>query len=346
MSFQVRISASEIAFACKGDETVLDAAERAGYALPYSCRKGVCETCACPLVEGEVDVRGRGRVAGPDRHVPICQAQPFTDIEIAPRRIERSAAPVRKSLAATVYRISRPTPDVAVLTLRFPAGVRARFRAGQYLQVVMPDGARRNYSMANPSHENDGAELHIRRVPGGRFSEGVLAGLVPGGKLTVELPFGQFFLRGDATVPAIFVATGTGFAPIKSMIEDALKRSDKRPMWLYWGARGRGDLYMLERIERWAARAAAFSFVPVLSEASGEWQGRTGLVHRAVLDDRPDLAPVEVYACGNPLMIAAARADFCREAGLPEEHFYSDAFVASDTPDVPALCVPNRGVSR
>jgi CDP-4-dehydro-6-deoxyglucose reductase/3-phenylpropionate/trans-cinnamate dioxygenase ferredoxin reductase subunit len=338
MSFQVQIrgSGGAIAFTCNAEETVLDAAERAGYAIPYSCRKGVCNTCACPLLEGEVDVRGRGRVAGPAADVLICQARPRTDVVIAPRRIETSAPPQRKSLVATVYRMSRPVPDVAVLSLRFPAGVRARFRAGQHLQVVMPDGARRNYSMANPPHENDGVELHIRRVPGGRFSEGVLDALSPGARLAVELPFGQFFLREDPAVPAILLATGTGFAPIKSMIEDALKRGDRRRLQLYWGARRRGDLYMPERIERWAARALSFSFVPVLSEASGDWRGRTGLVHRAVLEDHPDLAQAEVYACGNPAMIAAAREDFCRQGGLPEARFYADAFVPSGAPDAVA----------
>ncbi|HWE16176.1 MAG TPA: 2Fe-2S iron-sulfur cluster-binding protein [Hyphomicrobiaceae bacterium] len=336
MSFQVRISGQEIAFACNGDETILVAAERAGYSIPYSCRKGVCNTCECPLISGELEVRGRGRVVGPTKDVLICQAHPCTDVEILPKRIETSAPPLRKSLVAIVYRIARPAPEVVVLTLRFPAGVRAKFRAGQYLRVMMPDGDRRNYSMANPPHENDGVELHIRHVPGGRFSEGVLAGLAPGSKLTVELPYGQFFLRGQSTVPAIFVATGTGFAPIKSIVEDMLKRGDRRPMRLYWGGRARIDLYMLDRVEKWAARMDAFSFVPVLSEASDDWQGRTGPVHRAVLEDNPDLARVEVYACGNPLMIAAAKEDFCIEAGLPEEHFYSDAFVPSGSPDVAA----------
>jgi NAD(P)H-flavin reductase len=229
--------------------------------------------------------------------------------------------------------MATPAPGVTVLTLRFAAGLRAKFRAGQYLQVTMPSGDRRNYSMANPPHENDGVELHVRHVSGGRFSEGVLAGLAPGSKLAVELPYGQFFLRERPALPAIFVATGTGFAPIKAMVEDALKRGDKRPMRFYWGARGRADLYMLDRVEKWAARAAAFSFVPVLSRAPCDWRGRTGLVHHAVIEDRPDLTGVEVYACGNPSMIAAARRDFCKNAGLPAAHFYSDAFVPSGAAD-------------
>ena len=242
------------------------------------------------------------------------------------RREKRAA--LRKTLAASVYRLARPAPDVAVLTLRFANGVRARFRAGQYLQVLMADGDRRNFSMANPPQHNDGVELHIRRIPGGRFSEAVLAGIGTRHTLVVELPFGQFFLR-EAEMPAILLATGTGFAPIKSMLEDALRRGVSRPMRLYWGGRRLEDLYMLDGVAKLVDRAPWLSFVPVLSETCGRWRGRAGLVHRTVLEDNPDMRGVEVYACGNPLMIAAARRDFCGHAGLPETRFYADAFVAS-----------------
>jgi NAD(P)H-flavin reductase/ferredoxin len=326
MSFHVRVAEREIGFDCAADESILDAAERAGFALPYSCRKGVCNTCEGALVTGEVQVRSR-RVAG-KTDVLMCQARPCSEVEIAPKRIEKRAPPLRKTLTATVYRIVRPAPDVCLLILRFANGVRAKFQAGQYLQVLMPDGDRRNFSLANPPHDNDAAELHIRHVPGGRFSESMLATMGPGDKLVVELPFGQFFLR-QAENLAILLATGTGFAPIKSIIEGALRRGDRRPMRLYWGGRGDADLYMLDRVATWSDRAPWFSFVPVLSQAHRGWKGRTGLVHRAVLEDNPDMTDVEVYACGNPLMIAAARKDFGKEAGLPEACFYADAFVAS-----------------
>lgn len=327
MSFVVRVADRKIAFDCTADETILDAAERAGFSLPYSCRRGVCNTCEGALLAGELQVRSR-RVAGKADTVLMCQARPCSDVEIAPKRIEKRAPSLRKILTATVYRIARPTPDVWLLTLRFANGVRAKFQAGQYLQILMPDGDRRNFSLANPPHDNDAAELHIRHVPGGRFSESMLATMAPGDKLVVELPFGQFFLR-QAEKPAILLATGTGFAPIKSIIEGALRRGDRRPMRLYWGGRSDADLYMLDRVATWADRASWFFFVPVLSRARHGWKGRTGLVHRAVLEDNPDMTNVEVYACGNPLMIAAARKDFGREAGLPDACFYADAFVAS-----------------
>src|SRR5262245_12106195 len=258
----------------------------------------------------------------------MVQARPCAHVDITPRRIERRPPPLRKTLTATVFRVVRPAPDISILTLRFANGVRAKFQAGQYLQIVLPDGDRRNFSLANPPHDNDGAELHIRHVPGGRFSEGILAELSPGDRLVVELPFGEFFLR-QARTPAILLATGTGFAPIKAILEGALRRGEWRPMRFYWGGRTISDLYMLDRVARWHNRARWLSFVPVLSRASAEWKGRTGLVHRAALEDNPDMTNVEVYACGNPQMISASRKEFAAAAGLPDARFYADAFVAS-----------------
>jgi len=187
MTFTVSIDQSDITFGCETGETVLDAAERAGYSLPYSCRKGVCSSCEGSLRDGVVRV-GAGEIAAPKADVLFCQAKPLSDILIDPKRIERHDPQARKRIGASVYRITRPVDDVAILQLRFPAGVRARFKAGQYLRIAMPDGDTRNFSMANPPHQSDGAQLHIRRVPGGRFSEGVLATLQPGDQLEVELP--------------------------------------------------------------------------------------------------------------------------------------------------------------
>ena len=330
---RVRVAGSDVAFACAGDETILDAAERAGYLLPSSCRRGACRTCEGVLVAGDLAVGSR-RISARSCGVLLCQARPCSDVEIATKRIERRPPPQRKALTARVYRIARAARGATILSLRFPIGMRAPFLAGQHLQVLLEDGTRRNYSMANPAHESDGVELHVRHVPGGRFSDATLARLREGDPLPLELPFGQFFLRnGDA--PAILLATGTGFAPIKSIIESALRRGSLRPMRLYWGGRSRDDLYMLERAAQWAARAPWLSFVPVLSRPPSDWRGRTGFVHRAALEDNPDMSAMEVYACGNPRMITAALRELASEAGLPAARFYADAFVAA-TSDAPA----------
>ena len=224
---------------------MLDAAERAGYSLPYSCRKGICSTCEAELRDGRLR-RARSRSTAPASEVLLCQAKPQTDIVIHPKRIDRHDPTARKKITARVYRVTRPADDVFTLMLRFPAGIRARFKAGQYLRVQMPDGDTRNFSMANAPRESDGVQLHIRHIPGGQFSEGVLARLHKGDKLKVEIPFGEFYLRTGTEKPMVCLATGTGFAPIKSIIEDLIARGNTRPVRLYWGGRRRQDLYMAE----------------------------------------------------------------------------------------------------
>ncbi|TDV35737.1 CDP-4-dehydro-6-deoxyglucose reductase [Paraburkholderia caballeronis] len=325
MDYQISISGSDIAFRCDESETVLDAAERAGYAVPYSCRKGVCSTCEGGVVAGAGRSTVQGGVEGPAERVLLCCLRPSSDLTIAPRRIDKREPAARKTVDLTVYRVTQPAADVSVLQLRLPAGVRAKFRAGQYLQVELDDGSCRNYSMANPPHESDSVQLHVRHVPGGRFSEGVLRGLDKGHKLRVELPFGEFSLQEESQKPAILLATGTGFAPVKSIVEDALKRKLDRPLYLYWGARRLEDLYLFDLADKWA-KNGRLRFVPVLSEPHEGWSGRHGFVHEAVLEDFGSLDGYQVYACGNPAMTSAAHAAFTR-AGLADDDFFSDAFV-------------------
>jgi NAD(P)H-flavin reductase/ferredoxin len=335
MTFRVAVEARDIEFPCEPGETVLDAAERAGYSLPYSCRKGVCSTCEGDLRRGEVAV-GSKDFAGPRGNLLLCQAKPRSDILIHPKRIQRRDPDARETVMAKVYRINRPVEDVAILQLRYPAGVRVKFLAGQYLRIKMPDGDTRNFSMANPPHESDGVQLHIRHVPGGRFSEGVLAELRQGDTLEVELPYGDFHVRPDSEKPIVCLATGTGFAPLKSIVEDLIKRGNKRPVHLYWGGRRQRDLYLADLPQKWATRMGWFKFVPVLSEPDPDWTGAAGLVHHAVLRDLADLSGWEIYACGNPLMIRQARRDFETTAGLSDGDFFADPFVPSgNDPTVP-----------
>jgi NAD(P)H-flavin reductase len=258
----------------------------------------------------------------------MCRSQPRADLTIRPKRFERIDIFRRKTITARIFRLARPAPDVTLLTLRFPIGLRAPFKAGQYLQVVMEDGDRRNFSMANAARDNDGAELHIRHVDGGKFSRGTLARVSAGDPLQIEIPFGDFYLRASER-PVILLASGTGFAPIKSIISTAIHTGNQRPMHLYWGARKREDMYLAELPERWTQRWPWFSFTPVLSEPPSSWCGRTGLVHNAILEDHATLARSDVYACGNPLMVAAAQDSFIGGHGLPDAQFFADAFVES-----------------
>ncbi|HYF21426.1 MAG TPA: FAD-binding oxidoreductase [Ramlibacter sp.] len=318
-------------FACEATDNLVTAAERAGWALPASCRAGVCGSCEGGIAAGDFVLPGRGGegevITGPAQPVKLCRARPRSDLRIVPREFAAVDPKARKPLTAKVLRIDKPAPDVAVLKLRFPAGVRAKFKAGQYLKVLLDGGEERCFSMANPPQANDGAELHIRYLPGGRFAEAVFNTLKPGDPVSVRMPLGDFTIR-EAEQPLVFVAGGTGFAPVQSMVEDLLRRNVQRPIRIYFGARTPQQLYPTRVVEQWRQRRPDIHYVPVVSDpqpADG-WEGRTGLVHLAVLQDHASLAGQAVYACGAPAMIDAARASFTA-AGLAPQDFHCDAFV-------------------
>jgi CDP-4-dehydro-6-deoxyglucose reductase len=336
MSFTVSVESSAIKFSCERGETVLNAAQRACYELPYSCRKGVCGTCKCRLVSGEMRAYSGDTLSEQERaagQVLLCQARPRSDLVIAPREIKKIDPFARRTLTARVFRIARVADDVTFVHLRFPAGIRVHFKAGQNLEVILPDGERRNFSMANAPHESDDVQLHIRHIPGGVFTGYVYNKLARGDLMRVELPFGDFALR-ESDKPILFVAGSTGFAPIKSIIEDALRKGSQRQMTLYWGARTKRGLYS-ELPRKWQTENPRFSYVPVLSDTP-EAGTRSGLVHAAVLADHRSLSDFQAYVCGPPVMTSAAKRDFIA-AGLPEQDFFVDAFTTrADEPPASA----------
>jgi CDP-4-dehydro-6-deoxyglucose reductase, E3 len=230
-----------------------------------------------------------------------------------------------------VKKIEKPAPDVAIVSLRLPYNDNMLYAAGQYVDFLLKDGRRRSYSIATaPALEGSmmDIDLHFRHYPGGAFTEHVFGGMKVGEILRFEGPLGTFYLREESQKPIVFLAGGTGFAPVKAIIEFALKRGIARPMVLYWGCRARKDLYMPDLPESWAESAPNFTYVPVLSDpaATDGWTGRTGFVHQAVMQDFPDLSGHQVYAAGAPAMIEAARRDF-RARGLPEDEFFADSFL-------------------
>jgi NAD(P)H-flavin reductase/ferredoxin len=326
MSFQISVQDTPNAFPCEPNESVLDATQRAGYEVPFSCRKGVCGTCKGRLVSGEARAFAGDALGDADKaagNVLFCNARPRSDLVIAPRSIARIDPFSRKTVTARVFRIARVAEDVAHVHLRFPAGIRVRFKAGQHLNLILPNGERRDFSMANPPSESDGVQLHVRHVAGGAITGYVFNELKRGDQLRVEVPFGDFYLR-DSERPALFVAGSTGFAPIAAMVADALAKGSRREMLLYWGARRRSGLYS-DLPAKWQARHPNFRYVPVISDETVPGL-RHGLVHRAVLEDFPSLAAYQVYACGVPVMTQAARRDFV-QAGLPDSEFFAVAFV-------------------
>ena len=238
-----------------------------------------------------------------------------------------------RKLPSRVLSIDKPAADVAILRLQLPANDPFLYRAGQYVEFILRDGARRSYSMANAPHavgEKPQIELHLRHLPGGKFTDHVFAAMKEKEILRVEGPFGSFFLREDSDKPIVLLASGTGFAPIKAIIEHMIWKGSERKAVLYWGCRSRADLYMHEWAEEATKRMHHLRYVPVLSEPKPEdgWHGRTGLVHQAVMHDLPNLMEHQVYACGAPIMVESAERDFVARCGLPDDEFYADSFTS------------------
>lgn len=336
MQFQISIAPGTHRFTAEEGQTILEAALAAGLLLPYSCRDGVCGACKGRVLEGEVDP-GKlmpGALSEEERaegQVYFCQAKPCSDLHIAVRTVSRADdIPVRK-LPARVESLEKPADDVAVLRLKLPASETFRFRAGQYIDILLADGKRRSFSIANAPHDSGFIELHIRHIEGGAFTPKIFAATKVRDIFRFEGPLGSFCVDQTSTHPLIFLAGGTGFAPVKSIIEHLQAKGDTRPMWLYWGARQRAGLYMHETVQQWCTQWPNLHYVPVLSDADGNdgWNGRRGLVHQAVLEDIPDLSGYDVYACGAPAMIQTARTDFTQIGKLPETAFHSDAFTFS-----------------
>lgn len=286
----------------------------------------------CPLHQGLFDIR-----SGAPRCAPVTEAVRSFPVRVVAGRVEvgmgagddsaaatETVAPRR--LRAVIDNITRAAPDVAVLNLRCQEQPLA-YQAGQYLDVMLADGQRRSYSMATAGAAGVAVlELHIRHLPGGAFTDRVFGNLQTGETLELEGPAGNFYLRsGDA--PIVLLASGTGFAPIKALVEEAIANNNQRPMRLYWGGRKQTDLYMDALCRSWAQTLPWFDYVPVLSEAA-EWSGRSGFVHQAVMQDLPSMAQYQVYACGAPVVVESARKDFVASCGLPPEQFFADAFLS------------------
>lgn len=311
-----------VVFETSPELTLLDAAARAGWELPHSCRRGSCESCRVRVLDGELSPPTDQGTA------LLCISRPRGDVRIVADRVE-PAAPQggRKRVQARLYRQRMAAPDVAVVDLRFPAGVKVPFRAGQYLQVHIDGQPPRCFSMSSAPRSADGVQLQIRVLPGGLFGERLLPHLQPGDGVDVELPYGDFYLR-DGSAPVVLVAGGTGFAPMQSILEDALAKQRHRRFTLYWGARQVDGLYALEQVRKWCQKFENFRFVGVVSEGDPPEGMRGGLVHEAVLADCVDLSACQVYVCGSPVLVAAARHAFTTTRALPTGQFFSDTFVS------------------
>lgn len=337
-AFQISVQPSGRAFTANPGEAILAAAIRSGVGLPYGCKDGACGSCKCKKISGIVQHgEHQSKALSADEEaagfVLTCCAKPLSDVVLESRQVtDESAFPVKK-MPVRVASLVQKSPDVMQVRLQLPAADTFRYHAGQYIEFILQGGARRAYSMANAPHtqaETPGLELHIRHMAGGKFTDHVFGAMKEKEILRVEGPFGSFFLREDSDKPIVLLASGTGFAPIKALIEYMQFKGITRPTRLYWGGRRPNDLYMHDWVLARAADMPQLTYVPVVSNALPEdgWRGRTGFVHQAVLDDCADLSGYQVYACGAPVVVDTARATYCAQRGLPPEEFYADSFTS------------------
>lgn len=335
--YQVTIEPSGRRFHANPGESLLAAALRAGVSLPYGCRDGACGSCKCHKLSGSVvhgahlpkALSAEEEAAG---QVLTCCGVAHSDVVLESRQVVPEGALPARRMPARVAKLVRMSPDVMALTLQLPANDPFAYLAGQFVEVLLPNGARRSYSMAGAPTSDKGPciELHIRHMPGGVFTDQVFSTLKERDILRLEGPHGGFFLRENSTAPIVMLASGTGFAPIKAILEHMHNKGLQRPVTLYWGGRRPHDLYQDTWISELQAKEPLLRYVPVVSDALPEdgWSGRTGFVHRAVLDDLPNLSGYQVYACGAPVVVESARRDFMA-AGLPEHDFFADAFTSA-----------------
>jgi CDP-4-dehydro-6-deoxyglucose reductase len=335
MSFTVTLSNSGHRFEVEENETILDAALRQNIGLPYGCRNGRCGSCAADLQSGSVVYAGEvPALAELDAGKCLpCRGLAQSDLSLGVREAEAAADIEVKMLPVRVHAIDHLSHDVVRLWLKLPESQRLQFLAGQYLDFVLADGRRRAFSIANAPHDDELIELHIRHVDGGEFTDWVFEKMKARTILRIQAPLGSFILDDDSPRPMIFMGGGTGFAPLKGQIEHAFHSGIQRPMYLYWGVRSARDLYLPDLPRQWAETHANFRFVPVLSEPDADWQGRTGWVHEAVVEDFPDLGGFDLYMAGPPPMVAAGREAF-RAAGMPDAQMHYDSFeYAADSRD-------------
>lgn len=336
MLFTVTVQPSGRSFTVNPDQAILAAGIAQGIGMPYGCKDGACGSCKCKKLSGNV-------VHGPHQskalsaeeeangYVLTCCGVPHSDVVLESRQVTEAGAMPIKKMPSRVTLLEKKSHDVVLLKLQLPANDVMQYHAGQYVEFLLRDGLRRSYSMANAPHTlvagAPAIELHIRHMPGGKFTDQVFSTMKEKDILRIEGPFGSFYLR-ESEKPMILLASGTGFAPIKALIEHMQFKNITRPATLYWGGRRPEDLYLHDWVMAKVAEMPNLSYVPVISNATDgdNWAGRTGFVHQAVMQDQPDLSGYQVYACGAPIVVDSAKADYTAKCGLPEDEFYADSF--------------------
>ena len=338
MAFQIVVQPSGRSFTVEGDETLLSAGIRQGLNMPYGCKDGACGSCKCKKISGEVQLGTYQTKALSDKEraqglVLTCCATALSDVVLESKQVTSADAFPMKKMPVRIASLEKVSSDVMRIFLQLPATELMQYHAGQYVEFLLRDGSRRAYSMANAPHtlaaDAPKVELHIRHMPGGKFTDHVFGAMKEKDIQRVEGPQGSFYLREKSAMPIVLLASGTGFAPIKALIEHMQHKGITRPTRLYWGGRRPSDLYLNDWVLAQLPLMPHLQYIPVVSDALPEdaWSGRTGFVHMAVLQDTPSLAAYQVYACGAPIVVDSAKRDYVA-SGLPEDDFFADSFTS------------------
>jgi len=338
MAFQIVVQPSGRSFTVEGDETLLSAGIRQGLNMPYGCKDGACGSCKCKKISGEVQLGNYQTKALSDKEhaqglVLTCCATALSDVVLESKQVTSADAFPMKKMPVRIASMEKVSSDVMRIFLQLPATELMQYHAGQYVEFLLRDGSRRAYSMANAPHtlaaDAPKVELHIRHMPGGKFTDHVFGAMKEKDIQRVEGPQGSFYLREESDKPIVLLASGTGFAPIKALIEHMQHKGITRPTRLYWGGRRPSDLYLNDWVLAQLPLMPHLQYIPVVSDALPEdaWSGRTGFVHMAVLQDTPSLAAYQVYACGAPIVVDSAKRDYVA-SGLLEDDFFADSFTS------------------
>ena len=333
MSFKVTVQPSGHTFEVEAHESILDAAMRQAVDLPYGCRNGVCGSCAGYVMSGQIKYSSRSAAMTADLEAQnkalFCMAKAESDLVIQIVELDIQALPIKK-IRCRVEEKHKLSHDVMLLKIKLAGDERLHYHAGQYVEFILEDGRRRSFSIANAPHADTLLELHVRHVTGGFFTDYLFDQMPDKSMLRMEGPLGNFYLRENSDRPIILMGGGTGFGPLKAIIEHVLHIGIKQTIHLFMGVRSLRDLYMQELVEVWVKQYPEISFTAVLSEpqVADNWQGETGYVHQAVLRRYSDLSPFDIYMSGPPPMVNAAAAEFATQGAI-REHMYSDAFYYS-----------------
>ena len=328
---RISLTKPNISFSAAPDQSLLDAALGASLNLPHSCKGGNCGSCRARLLKGEIHYPngpplGLSNAEVADGFVLLCQARARSDLAIETSEITTPDRALVKRLPARIERTVPMSHDVMGLYLKLPVAEAFSFEAGQYVDIMLPGGRRRSFSIASPPHDSRVLELHVRRVAGGEFSARLFDQNARSALLSLEGPLGQFVYR-PGIAPMLLVGGGTGLAPLLSILRHVVENGLDRDMTVYWGVRSERDLYAHGVLIELAARGrpAKFRYVPVLSDPAPGWPGSRGLVHEAVLKDIDELKEYDVYAAGPPAMIAAVRREFGAR-GVAASRLFFDSF--------------------